>query len=95
MPQRSAEFWHARHTCGHAVFWNDPKTAVQTSAAPCPWCGAETGQKVPQDVEVLGSPHGGVLAFRKVPPDGRVPSLSKQRGTAILRHLRDGSCCDT
>src|SRR5689334_21023023 len=87
MPPRSDDFWHARHTCGHAVFWNDPETAVRASTARCPWCGAETGQKVPQNVEVLGDPNGSVLAFRKMLPDGRVPSLSKRPGKATLHHL--------
>ena len=42
------EFWHARHTCGHSVYWSDPNVAVLVSASSCPWCGAENRKKVPQ-----------------------------------------------
>jgi hypothetical protein len=92
-----SEFWHTRHTCGHAVYWSDPAVALQTSAAPCPWCGAAAGRKVPKNVAMLHDPNAGIFAFRQKLPDGRVPwpsELSDASDTIIVRHMADNSCCN-
>jgi len=67
------EFWHARHSCGHAVYWSDPAVVMRAAPWPCPWCGAADGKRVPQNVPMLHDPNNGVLAFRELLPDQRVP----------------------
>ncbi|GAN81869.1 hypothetical protein SAMN02746095_02239 [Acidocella aminolytica 101 = DSM 11237] len=90
------DFWHIRHSCGHAVYWSDIDIAGRVSKAPCPWCGAEDGNKLPQSVPVLHDPKAGVLAFRELLPDGRVPwpsELADSGGRVALRHRADNGCC--
>jgi hypothetical protein len=90
-----SDFWHARHTCGHSVYWSDPDWAIRTSVAPCPWCGGETGQKVPADIPILRIREAGVMAFREKMPDGTPPwphDVSVPE-TVSLHHAADESCC--
>jgi hypothetical protein len=92
-----SEFWHVRHACGHAIYWSDPIVAIQTSAAACPWCGAEVGKKVPKNVLMFHDPNAGLVAFREKTPDGCVPwprELSDVPDSVIVRHMADGSCCN-
>ena len=90
------EFWHIRHLCGHSVYWSDMVVAFRTGASPCPWCGAEDGNKVPQDVAMMRDSRMGIYAFREKLPDGRVPwpsDMPNASGRVILRHSADNSCC--
>lgn len=90
-----SDFWHARHACGHSVFWSDPGWAIRISAARCPWCGGETGQRAPQDVIMLRIKEAGVLAFRGTQPDDSPPwpiDLSMPE-TVRLHHAANDSCC--
>jgi hypothetical protein len=93
----SNEFWHARHACGHAVYWSSPALAVRTAPWPCPWCGGESGEKVPQDVLMMQDRNVGVMAFRELLSGGRVPwpsDLPKQPDRILVYHLPDDSCCN-
>jgi hypothetical protein len=93
-----SEYWHARHACGHSVYWSDMQVAFKTGAAPCPWCGAENGTKVPQNVAMMHDRRMGVYAFREKLPNGRVPWPSGVPHTAsdmiIVHHRADKSCCN-
>ena len=96
-PAYSNEFWHARHACGHAVYWNSIKLAVEAAPWPCPWCGGESGKKMTQDVTVMQDPNVGLLAFRNTLPDGRIPWPGEATTPAriVVHHLPDESCCDS
>jgi len=97
VPDAPSEFWHARHACGHAVYRSNPVVAMRTAAAPCPWCGAEDGKKVPQDVVMLQDRNADVMAFREKLSDGRVPWPSALRDApdrVVLHHMADNSCCN-
>ena len=39
------------HVCGHSVYWSDALVGMTVARAPCPWCGAEAGKPVPEDVD--------------------------------------------
>ena len=70
---------------------------MRLSAAPCPWCGAETGSKVPADVAMLHDPKLGFFAFREKTPDGGVPwprDLSDTPDEVTVRHMTGNVCCD-
>jgi hypothetical protein len=91
------EFWHARHACGHAVYWSNPEIAVRTASSPCPWCGAENGKKVPQDVLMMRDSNIGIFSFREKLPDGRVPwpsDMPDAPDRIVIRHMADSSCCN-
>jgi hypothetical protein len=92
-----SEFWHARHSCGRAIYWCNPEIAVRAAPSPCPWCGAENGRKVPQDVAMIGDPRAGVMAFREIMPDGHAPWPSEVPDgpdQVTVHHLPGGICCN-
>lgn len=48
--------FHTLHSCGHAVYWENPKTGRYLASWPCPWCGGETGlakDTVPADIAII------------------------------------------
>lgn len=88
------EFWHTRHSCGHSAYWSDKVLAFRTGFAPCPWCGALDGKKVPDDMPLVHYNPGDIYVFREKQADGTVPwSGEGPRGEVILRHRADNSCC--
>lgn len=95
--QPPSEFWHVRHNCGHAVFWSRPDIAVAVAGYPCPWCGAEDGKRVPQDLELIWDADTGVVAFRRLLPDRTVPwpaGLPYDPDAMVtLRHMANELCC--
>lgn len=89
------EFFHIRHSCGHAVYWSSAQVAMRVEAAPCPWCGAEDGRKVPAEMNLLHDRRLGVLTFREL-ENGQVPwpsDMSGPDGDIVLRHRADETCC--
>jgi hypothetical protein len=89
------EFWHTKHSCGHSVYWNNPRVAVLMGDYPCPWCGGETGNPAPDDVQCVSADHG-LLGFRELLPDGRAPvpdDLLRDGIPNKIYHRADNSCC--
>jgi len=85
-------FYHTRHSCGHSVYWADPDVGMGVANWPCPWCGAETGIHVEDDMISMS----GVLVARRYNPDGTFPWPDdwKKPDKIIVRHMTGDVCCD-
>jgi hypothetical protein len=84
--------YHTRHTCGHSAYWADASMGMMAASHPCPWCGAATGTfRAEGDMISLS----GILVFRALLPDGRVPWPSDRpsNGTIVVRHMKGNVCC--
>jgi hypothetical protein len=104
--KRRHEFFHIRHVCGHSVFWSDGDFAMAASAAPCPWCGGETGSHtVPPEVNMTcGTDPDQPMAFRAFLPGRLVPWPEDRSnapwldryddGPVIVRHMTGDVCCE-
>jgi hypothetical protein len=86
-------YYHARHVCGHAVFWSDPAFAVTASDHPCPWCGGETGESKPPPNVLCVADALGLVCFRALNPDGTAPIPGREGEPIILQHRADEWCC--
>lgn len=86
-----SEIFHARHACGHTVYWSDAPFAEFARMFPCPWCGGESGDQHPPDGAVLVD--GDYVCVQRIEPDGSVPAWPGSDGPVIIRHRKDGACC--
>lgn len=90
------EFWHVRHACGHAVWWNHMTLAFMISEHYCPWCGGETMIGFVPDDHVFVDRERGIMAWRDFDVNGSVPCVPGMLETdepVILHHRVDESCC--
>jgi len=93
-------YYHLRHSCGHAVYWSDASLAIIARTYPCPWCGAETGT-------TLTAAHLPVMKFRysneyptiycvnSIAADGTFPGndASIESTTVIVHHKHELCGC--
>ena len=103
--QAPSEYFHVRHSCGHAAYWSDGTFAMLVASDPCPWCGGETGANpIPQDVNL----HSGLASdprqanlycFREKLPGDLVPVAADMDAAASdrvrIHHMTGDVCCIT
>lgn len=98
MPRLPDVIYHTKHSCGHSVYWSDPRFGMNVSIWPCPWCGAENGElDLPADALATYDPAENLLCIRQLNDDGTVPQpegfdepLSR---TIIVQHETGERCC--
>ncbi len=84
------DLYHVRHSCGHAVYWNEAETAVVTAGYPCLWCGGASGHaQPPADAHVVDDPVHGLRCYQ----DPRVWSAPGDDSLGVIHHMADESCC--
>lgn len=102
--QAPNEYFHVRHSCGHAVYWSDGTFAMVAADYPCPWCGGQSGNAVPQDQNLFAGLHddprqAGLFAFREFLPGHLVPVANDMQADmskpVIVHHMTGDVCCIT
>lgn len=93
-PPVKLEVYHARHACGHGVFWENGVLASALSKETCPWCPGRG-----EDRRRQAMPHRSYADYG--PPYGRVYPNMRELGPGdgggnlpvFVHHHPSGSCC--
>lgn len=97
-------YYHIRHACGHAIYWENEAFGKQTKALPCPWCDGKAvaevvdnmkpplGVKAPDRFDGIRAKDGTLCVRNWHPERGGLPCREPDMQLAIV-HEPEESCC--